>query len=289
MPYKIIDESVFGPHFTKFKSRYFIVGNWSGYDEVIGYQNEEELKNLIASNSIRIDIRDVIKDLPEEKNIIKIVKLNDKSSRIYKDLMKHMIVDYDKGQVVANNVLERLIRLSQITSGYLVDKELDTVEDVGSEKINTLKEVISGVEEKVMIVCRFTRSIDRVAKLCEDMGKSYYIYDGRTKDKELYLKFNKDDTKVWICQIKKSTGYSMQSVQYCIFFELEYSRETHVQSRGRILRANGSPHTDIFYVYLLASNTVDEAIYSNLIEKDQKSKTALEIVKSIVSVEKGKD
>lgn len=53
MPYKVIDETIFGPHFTRFKDRYFIVTNWSGYDEVVGYKFENEIKKLIATNSIK--------------------------------------------------------------------------------------------------------------------------------------------------------------------------------------------------------------------------------------------
>ena len=278
MPYKIIDETVFGPHFTKFKERYFITANWSGYDETIGYKNEEELKRLVASNSIKFEIRDVIDNLPKEQNIIKTVNLNNKSKRIYRDLKNHMVAEHGKGEIVASNVLERLIRFSQITSGYLVDKENGLTEDIGTDKLDVLKETLFDIKEKIVIFCRFTRSIDRVAKLCEELGKSYYIYDGRTKEKDLYLRFNTDDTQVWIAQLQKSEGYSLPNAQYCIFYELDYSRKNHIQSRGRILRASGSKHNCIFYMYMIARNTIDEAIYNALKEKDFRSKEALEFV-----------
>lgn len=278
MPYKIIDESIFGPHYTRFKERYLITANWSGYDELIGYKNEEELKRLVASNSIKYEIRDVINDLPSEQNIIKTICLNDKSRKLYRDLKNNMKADYESGEVVANNVLERLIRLSQVTSGYLVDKQRDTIEDIGSEKLDVLEETLSGIKEKTIIWCRFKRSIDRVAELCKKIGKSYYIYDGRTKEKGLYLKFNTDNTDIWIAQLQKSEGYSIDSAQYSIFYEIDYSNVNHNQARGRILRATGSEHSCLFYIYLIAENTIDEKIYQDLKHKGFTSRQALEYV-----------
>lgn len=281
MLYKIIDETIFGPHFTKFKDRYFIIGGWGSSDEIIGYKNEEELKSLVSSNSLKFDIRDVVKDLPPEQTIIKIVHLNQKSRKIYKELKNNMLIEHERGDIVANNVLERLIRLSQITSGYLVDKENSITETINEDKIDVLKSILEGITEKVSIFCRFRNSIDRVVSLCEKMTLSYYVYDGRTKEKDLYLRFNKDDTKVWISQIQKSEGYSIPSAKYCIFYEMDYSRKNHVQAKGRILRSTGSPHDCIFYMYLIVKGTVDEAIYDSLKEKDFTSEQALEFVKGV--------
>jgi len=111
------------------------------------------------------------------------------------------------------------------------------------------------------------------------MGISHYINDGRTKEKDLYLKFNEDDTQVWIAQIQKSEGYSIPSAKYCIFYELDYSRKNHIQAKGRVLRATGAKHDTIFYIYLLAMGTIDRVIYKTLKDKDFTSQKALECVK----------
>lgn len=279
-PYKVIDEEVFGPRFLDFKNRYFIVSNWYGYDEIDGYKNEREIKKLVASNSIKFDIRDVMDNLPAEKNIIKTIQLSPASRRVYKELKKDMVTEYNDEKIVAANVLERMIRLSQITSGFIVNKETETTKVIGNEKLVVLHGILEQIKEKTVIFCRFRRSIDEVAALCDKLEISYYIYDGRTKEKDLYLRFNEDDTQVWIAQLQKSEGYSLPSAQYCIFYELDYSRKNHIQSRGRILRATGSPHACIFYIYLIAEKTIDETVYQALKEKDFTSKQALELVKS---------
>lgn len=279
-PYKIIDESIFGNTYSGFRQRYFVMGGFQQY-EIIGYKNEKEIKKLVATNSIKFNIRDVIDNLPEEKNIIKKIRLSDKSMRLYKELKNNMIIEHERGDIIASNVLERLIRLSQITSGYLVDKENSLITDIGNEKTEYLKGLLSEITDKTAIFCRFRRSIDRVVEVCESLGLSYYVFDGRTKEKDLYLKFNTDDTQIWIAQIQKSEGYSIPSARYCIFYELDYSRKNHVQSRGRILRASGSKHDCIFYIYLIASGTIDEIVYETLKNKNFTSQNALELVKGV--------
>ena len=277
MPYKIIDSTIFGDHYTKFKFRYLVMVDYT----IVHFMNTDELKRLVASNSIKFDIRDVMNNLPSEKHIIKKIKLGKESMKIYKDLKNKMVAEYALGRVVADNVLERILRLSQITSGFLVDKENNLFNVVSTEKIDALKDLLSEITEKTAIFCRFKKSIDLVAELCDKLGISYYTYDGRTKIKDLYLRYNNDDTMVWIAQLQKSEGYSIPNARYCIFYELDYSRTNHVQSKGRILRASGSPHECIFYIYLLAEKTIDEGVYMTLKNKDFSSEKALELVRGL--------
>lgn len=277
MPYKIVSPEIFGPHWTRFKDRYLIM-NELYKSKVEDYVREDELKGLISRNSIYLKIRDVVKDLPPENIVIKQIDLSDKSMKMYKSIKNDMFLEYEGGEIVAPNVLERILRLSQITSGYLVDKELGTTTVIGDEKIEVLESILTEISEKCVIFCRFRASIDRVADLCEKLGLGYYIYDGRTKD-ALYLQFNDDDTPVFIAQLQKSEGYSLPSARYCIFFEMDYSRKNHVQAKGRILRASGSTHDSIFYYYLLCRDTIDEVVYETLKEKDFLSEEAMALVR----------
>tara|TARA_R100000306_G_scaffold62433_2_gene70106 strand:- start:2537 stop:4126 length:1590 start_codon:yes stop_codon:yes gene_type:complete len=278
MPYKIIDEKILGEYFTQFKNRYFVMGGYMGY-ETLGFQNEDELKRLIGLNSIKFELRDV-KDLPPEVIIKKKITLTPKSMKKYQTLKKEMVLEHQVDDKPVFNILERLMRLSQITSGFITDTELGK-DDFGDEKLAVLKDLLEEIEGKVIIFARFRHSIDKIRKMCEECGYSAYIYDGRTKEKGLYHKFNSDDTKVWISQIQKGEGYSIPMAKYAIFYELNYSRKDHVQCKGRNLRLTGSDDGSCYYIYLLAENTIDEVIYQTLQDKEFTSRDALEFVKGI--------
>lgn len=276
-PYKIIDSSIFGTYITKFRERYFVTVNLSGYDQLCGYRNENELKKLIALNSIKFQLRDVVDSLPPETTILKTFDMSIANMKQYKAMKRDMLIEFEGQDITANNVLHKLLRLSQMSSGFIKTED-DTI-ITNNEKLNVLKDILSEVEDKVVIFCRFTMSIDRIDELCLKLGKKTFVYDGRTRNKNIYLDFEKSDEGVLICQLQKSEGFSVPSAKYCIFYELNYSYKDHIQSKGRILRASGSKHDVIFYIYLLARNTLDEVIYKTIQEKDFNSKNALEFVK----------
>lgn len=282
MTFKIIDEEVFGRAFTHFKARYLItIQNSYVYYKIIGVNNKDELKTKIAGSALEIKLRDVVKDLPPEVDIIKYFQLKGESKRMYDEIKDHMMTEYEGEIIESNYILDRVLKFSQLASGFIKKTDTEEVVDIGDEKIDLLKEVLQSIDKKVLIVCRFTKSIDKVSELCKKMGLSHYIYDGRTKDKEIYLKFQKDDTRVFIAQIQKTEGYSLSSAKYTIFYELDYSRKNHVQARGRILRASGSEHDQIFYIYLMAKGTIEEVVKKTLESKDFKSRDAFEYVRSI--------
>ncbi len=279
MPYKIIDESIFGDAYWRFRDRYFYMGGFQN-TQVVGIKKEEELKRLVATNSIKFDIRDVVDNLPDEMNIIKDVHLEPKTKKAYKQMKDEMLIEYDHGDVVAANVLTKILRLAQITSGFTKNVD-EQIHRISTEKLQVLETILEDTEEKTAIFCKFTESIDRVAELCKSLGKSYYIYDGRTKDKWIYEKFEKDDTQIFIAQLQKSEGYDLKVAQYMVFYEMDYSRKNHVQARGRLLRASGSKFDKIFYIYLIAPDTIDEVMYEALKGKDSLSEQALTYVRGV--------
>lgn len=279
MPFKIIDESIFGPFITHFKQRYIIYG-YMGYD-IDHYVNEEELKQLIASISMKYSIRDVKDDLPEETNIYKEVHLKPKTMATYKALKTQMITEVEAGEVVVGNALTKILRLAQVASGFVKPFEEDIC-DLSDEKLEVLEDFLGSIESKCAIYCRFLHSMDRIEAMLKRLKIKYCRFDGATKDKELYFKFEKGDARVWLCQSQKSEGYSIPSAQYVIFYELTYSHKDHVQIRGRILRAlKTQPYKNIFYVYLLAKDTIDEVCYKALEMKHWTAEDALSYVKGV--------
>lgn len=280
MPYKVVDPSIFGESYTQYKNSYLQMGGYCDYS-VIGYKREGELKKLIASNSILFKIRE-IKDLPPEVSIVKEFEMTPETARIYKNVKNEMMIEYKDTQRPVINALERIMRLCQITSGFTINNEGD-YQDISSEKIEILREVISEIDGKVIVFCHYRHSIDRVKKLCEEENWSSMIFDGRTKDKSIYKEFNEGDCKVWIAQLQTSAGYSIPNAKYAIFYELDHSRVNHQQSKGRNLRLSGSEDGSCFYIYLFAKDTIDREIFEILKDKDFTAADAMRYVRGTVN------
>jgi len=275
MPYKVIAPEIFGTLFTRFRENFLVYGGFENR-VIVDYKNKDLFKKLLSSNALKYNLDDV-KELPKSINVIKDFDLRIKTKNIYSKLKKEFVVDYEKKIISSSNVLDRIIKLSQLTSGFIKteDQELLTV---GDEKIKLLKSILMDIKGKAIVWCRFRHSIKNVAQACTEMGLTYMTYHGDTVKKDQYETFNKDDTNVWIAQIRASEGYNLPSAKYSIFFELDYSRVTHNQARGRNRRLHGSENGACVYIYLIAKNTVDECIYKILKEKDFKSSEALQYI-----------
>ena len=62
MQYKVMDPEIFGEDYRDFGSRYIRKGGYMG-KEIVGYQNIDELREIVAETSYRVEIEDCI-DLP---------------------------------------------------------------------------------------------------------------------------------------------------------------------------------------------------------------------------------
>lgn len=275
MPFKIVCPSVFGQYITKFKDRYINYGGY-GNHEIVGYRHKDELNMLIKSRSISYKLDDVV-DLPPEIENVVLVDLSDKTKAEYKRLKKEMVYEVNNNIIVPSNALTKVLRLSQISSGFKSDG--DTIEDISDEKLNILLDMIEQIEGKVIVFVRFTHSIDRIMDALSKRDISAYRYDGETKDKSLYLKYNSDNTRVWVAQLQTGLGYSIPVAKQAIFYELDYSFVNKVQNKGRNRRVSGSETGSCVYTYLLGKGTIDEAIYKCLEKKDATAQDVMNFIR----------
>jgi superfamily II DNA or RNA helicase len=290
-PYLVIDDEVFGTNFNQFKNRYCVMGGYHATvkimgrerkvaTEIIGYKNNEEFKKRLAQNSLKFELKDVA-DLPQAVEIKKVFDLSPKTSKLYKEMKNMMIVQKPGGEecdiVFAENHLDQVLKMQKIASGFLDDET-----DLSNEKLLSVLDVLEETSktDKIVVWCRFTKSIDRVCRFLEKHDISYCVFDGRSKDKTIYQTFNDDDTKVMVSQISKGIGWDIPNVRYSIFYELTYSRTDLVQSKGRTQRpaSEHSKGVTYFYIYLLGKDTIDEKLFDVLKHKDFTSKEALEYV-----------
>lgn len=117
--FAILDPEIIGcKSMTHFKSKYCVVGGFKG-KQVVGYQNLPELNARIAPYVLSRRTRDCF-DLPPMLPPITIeARLSDPTWKIYRECRDEMVV-WLNGQVsVSKQAIVKILRLSQICSGYL--------------------------------------------------------------------------------------------------------------------------------------------------------------------------
>lgn len=189
------------------------------------------------------------------------VKLSAKGAKDYREMARHSAIE--ALDTLAGNPLTRALRLRTICSGYL-DTDGGKRVEYSCGKPAALRTILEGTEEKVVVYCNFTYSIQRVEALCDDMGLSHVTLDGRQQDKGVWRQFQEDPgVRVFIGQYQSANaGIDLYASRTMVFYEPPLSSVLLEQSRDRIHRIGQS--RACAYYFLLTDGSIERAIYSAL-------------------------
>lgn len=253
---------IFGGSYQKFQDRYCILNM---YHKPSSYIHVKELQEIINEHSYRvkkIDCLDLPEKLPDE-----VVKVDLIEKKLYKKLAtESAILEYE---ILAENPLSRLVKLRQLSSGYLTYKEGrdDKLLELKTEKLSVLQEILEGYpdDKKVVIFAEFKQSIAKISELLRKMKIRYVVLDGDQKDKTIWRKFQADKgIRVIVCQYKTANaGIDLFASDTIIYYEPTLSSNVLEQSRDRIHRTGQKEKCS--YIHLLTRGTVEVEIYRALV------------------------
>lgn len=267
--YKFLDESIFGGSYYSFRGRYAIMGGYGNY-QVVGYKNLPELTEKAHSIAFRITKKEAL-DLPEQVDVTRYVELEPMARAIYNQVERNSYAELSQGEVVVRNVLTKLLRLSQITGGYIKDEFSEIEEHVSSAKLNALEEIIEeclDADKKVVVFARFISEIDAITKMLKHYGIKYSLIRGDVKDRASEVeKFQNDkDVKVFVGQLQTTgMGLTLTASDTAVFYSLSYNFADYEQAKARIHRIGQK--NNCTYIHLIAKKTIDEKVMEALSKK----------------------
>ena len=267
--YKFLDESIFGGSYYSFRARYAIMGGYGNY-QVVGYKNLPELTEKAHSIAFRITKKEAL-DLPEQVDVTRHVELEPMARAIYNQVERDSYAELSQGEVVVRNVLTKLLRLSQITGGYIKDEFSEIEEQVSSAKLNALEEIIEeclDADKKVVVFARFISEIDAIIKMLKRYGIKYSLIRGDVKDRASEVeKFQNDkDVKVFVGQLQTTgMGLTLTASDTAVFYSLSYNFADYEQAKARIHRIGQK--NNCTYIHLIAKKTINEKVMEALSKK----------------------
>ena len=141
--YKFLDETIFGTSYYAFRNRYAIMGGYGGH-QVIGYNRLDELIKKAHSIAYRVTKEEAL-DLPEQIDQFRYCELEPKAKTLYRQIRNESYAELSNEQeITVRNVLTRLLRLQQITGGY-VNTDDGKQQEVSKAKLKTLKEIVEDI------------------------------------------------------------------------------------------------------------------------------------------------
>ncbi len=257
-----------------FRNRYaeMRTANFSGrsVQVVTGYKNLAELSETIKSFSYRV-LKDDCLDLPPKTYMKRVIQLTPEQKRVYEQMKSTALAMLNGKMVTTMNVITQLMRLQQITCGHFKADD-DSIQNIKSNRITELMDVLEEVEGKAVIWAHWRHDIDTIVKSIEDKYPESvvtYYGDTTTEDRQKAIKKIQDpESKVrFLVGTPQTGGYgiTLTGASTMIYYSNGYDLEKRQQSEARIDRiGQKKPMT---YIDILAEDTIDEKIVKSLRKK----------------------
>lgn len=281
--YKFLNPAIYGNSFYAFRNRYFDMVGYGNHTPVLKKSMEGELTEKLHSISYRATKAECL-DLPETTDVIRQVELEPAALRIYRGLVKESYAELANGEVTATNILTRLLRLSQLTGGFLGNDETAAVEQVSAAKLSALEDILDGAMaegKKLVIIARFIPEIKAICRLLEKRGLGYSCITGEVKNRdEQVARFQKEpEVMAFVGQIATAgLGITLTAASTMVFYSLDYSMSNFEQTKARIHRVG--QRMPCTYLYLVARGTVDEKVLAALESKADLARTLVDDYRS---------
>ena len=280
--YRFLDPSVFGNNFYAFRNRYCCMGGFNN-KQIIGYRNMDELIKKEYSIAYRVTKEDAL-DLPETVFKTIHIDFNPKEKKLYDQLKKDSFAELENGgQITATTVLTKLLRLQQLTGGFLVADEADKPELVSEGKINALEDIIDdyviGESKKLVIFARFRAELDIIEKLIKKKKIPYGMIYGDIPQNErgdIVKDFQENpNTMIFLAQIDTAgLGITLTAASTCVYYSVNWNYAAYSQSLARIHRIGQK--NKCLYIHLVVKGTVDEKVLKALANKEELAKTVVD-------------
>lgn len=282
--FRAMDPGIFGTNYSRFRLRYAVMGGWEG-KVVVGYQNQEEFARKFGSACFVVKKSEAGLDLPAVVHVDRTFELAARSRKAYTTLEHDFILGVEGGTVTTANALVKLLRLQQVTSGYVRDDD-GVDQHIGDEKIAELDDVLQdiGEREPVVIFARFKHDIRKIAELCRGQGRRVGIVDGEHKlptpgrgetmaqalERSGYGltedSVMRDDIDVCVLQLQSGgVGIDLTRSALAIYYSLDFSLGNYDQTLARLDRPGQK--RSVTYIHLIAQSTKDEVVYQALQER----------------------
>ena len=234
------------------------------------FQNLGELSDIVKEFSYRVLKEDCL-DLPPKVFIKRHISLTPDQKKIYEQMKEQALAVLNGKVTTTMTVLTQLMRLHQITCGYVTADDGST-QQVESNRLNELMSILEDTEGKVIIWANYQLSVGEIIqKIIKVYGKDSYVhYYGLTpqEDRQDFIrKFQNDPKCRFIIGTPQTGGYgiTLTEANTVIYYSNGYDLEKRLQSEDRAHRI-GQKKT-VTYIDLICEDTIDEKIVKALRDK----------------------
>tara|TARA_R100001086_G_scaffold247643_3_gene182441 strand:+ start:660 stop:2102 length:1443 start_codon:yes stop_codon:yes gene_type:complete len=242
------------------------------FRQVVGYRNLEELNKRVDKFSYRVLKKDCL-DLPNKIYQRREVEMTKMQKQYYEQIKDNAILLLkDMDSVSVNNILTQILRLHQITCGFV---KTDTGEeiDIDNNRIDELIDVLAEMQGKVIIWANYRKNIQEIVSTIEGLAgprsvASYYGDTPEDEREEVIKRFQDPNSDLQYFVGNTQTGgygITLTQSQNVVYYSNNFDLEKRLQSEDRAHRIGQT--NKVTYVDLVSKGTVDEKIVKALRSK----------------------
>ena len=281
--------------------------------KLIGYNHVPWLQERLTRLSFRITTEDAGLNLPDKVYDIHEVEMTAKQKTLYEKVSTHLFAEVEADlagatektlEVVCNNILVKLLRLSTITSGHIkFDGEKKAIQiDSKNPKIEATMDLLAenlkkDPNLKTVIFACWSPDLEALAKRMEADGIKFVDYK-KEKDAGVHRFNNDPETRVIICNPASAgvglnlLGYNPDNDindSYCgheIWFSQNWRMDLRIQGEDRAHRRGTKMPVRI--TDLTVIDSIDEEIRNRVVVKAQTAEAIQDIstiLKRVLGIE----
>lgn len=252
-----------------FRSRYADVYTGGGFPMIKSFRRLDELNKLVSQYTYRVTKEECL-DLPDKTFVTIEIEMGAKTKKIYEDMASEMVAEIEPEiEVSAEYMLTKMIKLQQITSGFIKVEDKTTV--FGDDKIVAFKELMETFEgEHVVVWAKFKAEIDMIKAALDEMKIDCRVLTGDVKEEDRIAgikHFNESEKQVVLVANTAigGAGLTLTRAKYSVYYSRNFSLGDARQSEDRIHRIGQT--RNVTYYDLVCKGTIDSYICKSLAKK----------------------
>lgn len=268
----VVDLGVtFGANFRQFRNEFF---NDNPY--TFALEPKEGTLQKIGARMRKRGVRyrkvDCL-DLPPKVFELAECEMSKEQSKAYREMSEWLYTQFEEDGDVATAAtsLVKLLRLTQITSGFLPTEGEATHFFKPNPKMTLLEELVREniAGQQIIVWAWYRNDVAAIVKMFDDL-KPVRLVGGMTTEErsEAERRFQSGESRLLVANpASGGVGITLTAASMAIYYSQDYSLEGRMQSEDRCHRAGSERHNKVTYVDLVCKGTVDEIVREALVAK----------------------
>ncbi len=226
---------------------------------------EPKINKQIEKRSVRFKSNECL-DLPPRTFMVRELRMTKEQQKVYDEMSENLFTEMDGSSITARVAVSKLMKLREITGGFVIDDNRDEKPFKTNPKIDELdsllEDAIGDGTSKALVWAQYRWEIQTLLSRYRKKYGAKGLYGDISqpeKDKNVDDFLDSHSCRLLVCHPKSAAhGLTLTSASYSIYYSLSHDFEEYYQSSMRIHRPGQKRPT--FYYFLTAKGSIDESL-----------------------------